>query len=126
MYSPPVWAESEIALSWSSTLPEEPNQERPLWANEGQAWTKTVTISASSSATTPQTSAPSIRSTRWSDHFGPYSWVSSSSNVLLLVERGGAAGGGDGRPCQRAAASPVDELEQRFRARASVAGEDEE
>src|SRR3954466_6146123 len=126
MYSPPVWAESEIALSWSSTLPEEPNQERPLWANEGQAWTKTVTISASSSATTPQTSAPSIRSTRWSDHFGPYSWGRSSFNVLLLVERGHAAGLGDHRSGERTAPRPVDELEQRFRARASVAREDEE
>src|SRR4051794_606072 len=126
MYSPPVWADSEIALSWSSTLPEELNQERPLWANEGQAWTKTVTISASSSATTPQTSAPSIRSTRWSDHFGPYSWVSSSSNVLLLVERRDPAGLGDHRSGERTTPRPVDEFEQRFRARASVAREDEE
>ena len=60
-------------LSWSSTLPPEPNQASPLWANDGQARTKTVTISASSSPTTAQTNAPSIRSTRWSDHFGPYS-----------------------------------------------------
>ena len=60
-------------LSWLSTSPPEPNQESPLWAKEGQALTKTVTISASSSPTTQQTNAPSIRSTRWSDHFGPYS-----------------------------------------------------
>ena len=38
-----------------------------------------MTIIASSSPTTAQTSAPSIRSTRWSDHFGPY-----SGGVLLV------------------------------------------
>src|ERR1700761_5638718 len=93
----PVSADCEIWASSSSTLPPGPNQARPLWENDGQPWTKTTTISASSSATTPSTSAPSNRSTRWSDHFGPYSGWKSSSNsgsllLGLLVERCDATG----------------------------------
>src|SRR3954447_7125778 len=98
MYSAPPWPERKIALSWSSTLPPAPNQARPLCENDGQPRTSTVTIIASSSPTTAQTSAPSIRSTRWSDHLGPYSGGSSSFNFLLLgflVERGDAAGFAD-------------------------------
>ncbi len=56
-----------------------------MWAKDGQARTKTVTISASSNPTTAQTSAPSIRSTRWSDHFGPYSGRYSSSIYFFLA-----------------------------------------
>ena len=80
MYSAPAWPERKIALSWSSTLPPAPNQARPLCENDGQPRTRTVTIIASSSPTTAQTSTPSIRSTRWSDHFGPYSGEYSSFN----------------------------------------------
>ncbi len=50
-----------------------------MWANEGQARTKTVTISASSRTTTAQTSAPSNRSARWSGTRGPYSGRYSAS-----------------------------------------------
>ncbi len=71
-------------MSWSSTLPPGPNQARPLCANDGQPRTKTVTIIASSRPTTAQTSAPSIRSTRWSDQRGPYSGVNSSSNCYFF------------------------------------------
>src|SRR3954454_12763195 len=46
--------------------------------------------------------------------------------LLLLVERGDAAGLGDRRSGERATPRPIDEFEQRFRARASVAREDEE
>src|ERR1700761_3809403 len=111
----PVSADCEIWASSSSTLPPGPNQARPLWENDGQPWTKTTTISASSSATTPSTSAPSIRSTRWSDHFGPYSGWRSSSNsgsllLGLLVERGDATGFVDDFAGFRVAAGPVGEL----------------
>src|ERR1700733_7916801 len=128
MYSAPAWPEREIALSWSSTSPPAPNQARPLWENEGQPWTSTVTIIASSSPTTAQTSAPSIRSTRWSDHRGPYSGGYSSSNLqlLLLVERGDAAGLADHFTGQRAEPHPVDEFGQRRGAGAAVAREHHE
>src|SRR4029077_12060360 len=128
MYSAPAWPEREIALSWSSTSPPAPNQERPLWAKEGQPWTSTVTIIASSSPTTAPTSAPSIPSTRWSDHRGPYSGGYSSSNLqlLLLVERGHATGLADHFTGQRAEPHPVDELGQCRRAGAAVARQDDE
>src|SRR3954453_8741365 len=100
-----------MALSWSSALPPAPNQARPLCENDGHPRTKTVTIIASSSPTTAQTSAPSIRSTRWSDHFGPYSGEYPSSNwLVLLVERRNAAGLADHFTGQRAEPHPVDEL----------------
>src|SRR5215218_166704 len=127
MYSAPAWPEREIALSWSSTSPPAPNQERPLCENDGQPWTKTVTIIASSSPTTAQTSTPSIRSTRWSDHLGPYSGGYSSFNwLLLLVERGDAAGLADRFAGQRAEPHPVDEFGQRRGAGAAVAREHQE
>src|ERR1700759_4636270 len=111
----PVSADCEIWASSSSTLPPGPNQARPLCANDGQPSTKTTTISASSSATTAMTSGPSIRSTRWSDHFGPYSGWKSSSNpgsllLGLLVERGDAAGLVDDFAGFRAGTGPVDEF----------------
>src|ERR1700759_2087511 len=76
---------------------------------------KTVRIRASSRATMASTSAPSIRSTRWSDHFGPYSGWRSSSNsdsllLGLLVERGDAAGLVDDFAGFWAGARPVGEL----------------
>src|SRR5215218_7792121 len=89
MYSAPDWPERKIALSWSSTLPPAPNQARPLCENEGQPRTSTVTIIASSSPTTAQTNAPSIRSTRWSDHFGPYSGGYSSFNGYFFLLNAG-------------------------------------
>src|ERR1700709_1957780 len=123
MYSAPAWPEREIALSWSSTSPPAPNQERPVWEKEGQPWTSTVTIIASSSPTTAQTSAPSIRSTRWSDHFAPYSGESSSFNfrLLLLVERRDATGLADHFAGQRAEPHQVDEFGQCRGAGAAVA-----
>src|SRR4029077_17186856 len=104
MYSAPAWPERKIALSWSSTLPPELNQARPLCENDGQPLTRTVTIIASSRPTTAQHSAPSVRSTRWSDHFGPYSGEYSSFNcqLRLLVERRDAAGLADDFTGQRA------------------------
>src|ERR1044072_8745459 len=84
MYSAPAWPERKIALSCSSTLPPGPNQASPLWEKDGQARTKTVTISASSSPTRVQTRAPSIRWPRWSNHFGPYSGGNSSFNGYFL------------------------------------------
>src|SRR5882757_3410388 len=123
MYSAPDWPERKISLSWSSTLPPGPNQARPLWEKEGQAWTKTITISASSRPTTVQTNAPSICSTRWSDHLGPYSGGNSSTRCLvparLLVEGGDAAGFGDDLSGERAGPRPVDEFLHR---RAGVGG----
>src|ERR1700742_2183467 len=118
-----------LAIS-SSTLPPAPNQARPLWEKDGQPWTKTTAISASSSATTPRTSAPSIRSTRWSDRFGPYSGWKSSSNsgsllLGLLVERGDAAGLVDDFAGFRAGTGPVDEFLHR-RARAVRRQDDED
>ena len=41
-----------MSISWSSTLPPEPNQARPLCENDGHAFAKTKTIMPAISTST--------------------------------------------------------------------------
>ena len=65
---PPWSPERKIVRIWLSTLPPEPNQCSPLWANDGHAAVTTKTSIASTTARTPHASAPSVSSARRSDH----------------------------------------------------------
>src|SRR6476646_8906915 len=56
-----------MSSSCRSTSPPEPNQARPLWANEGHALLKTKTIMPPMISSTRQATPPSRRSTRVSD-----------------------------------------------------------
>src|SRR5918999_6507800 len=56
-----------MSVSSVSTFVPEPNQARPLFANEGHALANTNTTMPAMSTSTVQATAPSRRSVRWSD-----------------------------------------------------------
>src|SRR5690242_5742064 len=103
----------KMSRIWLSTLPPDPNQARPLCEKDGHALWRTMPSIASTNATSPQTSAPSISSARRSVHRGGSSSTGRGSIPVLvlllrlLVERRHAADLRDDRAGLGARPDPV-------------------
>src|SRR4051812_42082039 len=104
----------------TSTLPPEPNQARPLCANDGQPCTRTKSSIDPVANKTAQTSAPSSRPVRSSVQLAPtWDLALLLLGLRLLVEHRDAAGLVDHRAGECTATRPVHELRDvRVRVRA--------